>query len=123
MPRLMSGQRHCERCPELIAAVIQYQRNTFAEGIFRNDRVSDLTRARRPDRNRVLGGIFVSAEIVQFIPRENRRSRQNDVATAFRPAIGPDDLTMDHVDTAPCEYVRPCKESQFADPGTRPDFL
>lgn len=59
----------------------------------------------------------MSAEIVQFIPRENRRSRPNGVATEFRSAIGPDDLTMDHVDTAPCEYVRPCEESHFADPG------
>ena len=53
----------------------------------------------------------MSAEIVQFIPRENRRSRPNDVATEFRSAIGPDDLTMDHVDTAPCEYVSSCEES------------
>ena len=59
----------------------------------------------------------MSAEIIQFVPRENRESRPHDVATAFRSAIGPDDLTMDHVDIAPCEYVWPCEESYFVDPG------
>ena len=64
----------------------------------------------------------MSAEIIPFIPREYRRSRPNHAATAFRSAIGPDDLAMDHVDAAafdmaPCEYVRPCDESHLVDPG------
>ena len=64
----------------------------------------------------------MSAEIIPFIPSEYRRSRPNDAATAFRSAIEPDDLAMDHVDaaafdTAPCEYVRPCEETDFIDPG------
>jgi hypothetical protein len=49
----------------------------------------------------------VSAEIIQFI-RPNRKSELTDFPTiAFRSAARSDDLTMDHADTAPCEYVCP----------------
>jgi hypothetical protein len=44
----------------------------------------------------------MSADIIAFIPRRNRKS----VFTGFpAPKAAPDDLVMDHVDTAPCEYV------------------
>jgi len=59
-------------------------------------------------RDRGLGGIFVSAEIIRFIARPDRNRGPTDFPTiAFRSATGPDDLTMDHVDTAACEVVWP----------------
>jgi hypothetical protein len=51
-----------------------------------------------------MGGIFVSAEIIQFIrgPKHNRG--QTDFPTiAFRSVVRRDDPIMDHSDTAPCE--------------------
>jgi len=67
-----------------------------------------------------VGEILLSAEIIQFIrgPKHNRE--QSDFPTiAFRSAARPDDLTMDHVDTAPSEYVRPegCDSSDHASRG------
>jgi hypothetical protein len=55
-----------------------------------------------------VGGIFVSAEIIQFIrgPKLDRGPSDFPVI-AFRSARRPDDLVMDHVDTASSEYVRP----------------
>jgi len=59
-------------------------------------------------RDRGLGGIFMSAEIIRFIARPDRNRGPTDFPTiAFRSATGPDDLTMDHVDTAACEVVWP----------------
>jgi hypothetical protein len=50
----------------------------------------------------------MSAEIIQFVPRPNRAREPTDLPTAaFRSVPRPNDLTMDHVDTAPCEYLRP----------------
>jgi hypothetical protein len=49
----------------------------------------------------------VSAEIIPFTPRPNRGSGPTDFPAASRSAIRPDDLTMDHADTAPCEYLWP----------------
>jgi hypothetical protein len=72
----------------------------------KHGRVFDIARARGPDRDRGVGGIFMSAEIIQFIPRPNHNRDQTDFPTiAFRSAARPDDLTMDHVDTSPCEFV------------------
>ncbi len=51
----------------------------------------------------------MSAEIIQFVPRPSRRSRLLDFPTAIRSATRGDDLTMDHADTAPCEYVFSCE--------------
>ena len=48
----------------------------------------------------------MSAEIIQFIPPHNPRG-------ASRSVFRPDDLTMDHADTAPCEYARPCEEAML----------
>jgi hypothetical protein len=48
----------------------------------------------------------MSAKIVRFVPR--RKTGLTDSPTiAFRSTPRPDDLTMDHVDTSPCEYVPP----------------
>jgi len=47
----------------------------------------------------------MSAEIIQFVPRPNRRHIFSDFAVATRSPIREDDLTMGHADTAPCEYV------------------
>jgi hypothetical protein len=83
----------------------------------RHDRISDIARIDRTGCHRGVGGIFVNAEIIRFIrgPKHNRR--QTDFPTiAFRSAVRPDDLTMDHVDAAPCEYVRPeSREALVAD--------
>jgi hypothetical protein len=50
----------------------------------------------------------VSAEIIRFVPRPNHYHEPIDFPTiAFRSATRPDDLTMDHVDALPCEYVWP----------------
>jgi hypothetical protein len=50
----------------------------------------------------------MSAEIIQFIPRPKHDREQTGFPTiAFRSTRPPDDLVMDHADTAPCEYVRP----------------
>ncbi len=50
----------------------------------------------------------MSAEIIQFIPRPNHDRETTDFPTiAFHSAARPDDLTMDHVDTSPCEIVWP----------------
>jgi hypothetical protein len=59
----------------------------------------------------------MSAEIIQFVPRPNRRHKQMDSSTlAFRSAPRPDDLTMDHVDTSPGERVWPdSRERQIPD--------
>lgn len=65
----------------------------------------------------------MSAEIIPFIPRPNRRNGLADFPGTSRSAIGPDDLTMDHADTAPCEYIRPCEERYDASlPKTRADL-
>ena len=46
----------------------------------------------------------MSAQIIPFTPRRDRKRRAFDFSI---PATPPDDLVMDHVDTAPCEYVAP----------------
>jgi hypothetical protein len=47
-----------------------------------------------------------STKIIAFGPRPNRwREPVYLPLTAFRPALRPDDLSMDHADTAPCEYL------------------
>jgi hypothetical protein len=54
-----------------------------------------------------VGGIFVSAEIIQFIRGPQRHRGSSDFPTiVFRSAARPDDLAMDHTDTAPSEYLR-----------------
>jgi hypothetical protein len=50
----------------------------------------------------------VSAEIIQFIRGPKHHRGPSDFPTiAFRSMARPDDLVMDHADTAPCEYVQP----------------
>ena len=43
----------------------------------------------------------------QIIPFTRRRDRKRGVIDFSIPASPPDDLVMDHADTAPCEYVAP----------------
>jgi len=53
-------------------------------------------------------GICMSANIIQFIPRPHHdREAADSLTIAFRSVARPDDLTMDHVDTSPCEIVQP----------------
>lgn len=50
----------------------------------------------------------MSAEIIQFIRGPKRHRELSDFPTiAFRSVARPDDLVMDHADTAPSEYVHP----------------
>jgi hypothetical protein len=59
-----------------------------------------------PDHDRGMGGVVVSAEVIPFVPRLNRRRKPVHFPPAsLHPTPRPDDLTMDHVDTAPCEYL------------------
>jgi hypothetical protein len=47
-----------------------------------------------------------SAKIIAFVPRLNRKREPMNVRPpAFRSTPWSDDLTMDHADTAPCEYL------------------
>jgi hypothetical protein len=46
----------------------------------------------------------VSAEIIQFVPRDRRERAFVAMANDSRPKATPDDLVMGHADTAPCEY-------------------
>jgi hypothetical protein len=83
----------------------------------KHDRIFDIARIGRTGRHRGVGGIFVSAEIIQFIRSPKHNRGQTDFPTiAFRSGAQRDDLTMNHVDTAPCEYVRPeSNEAQVTD--------
>jgi hypothetical protein len=48
----------------------------------------------------------VSAKIIAFVPRLNRKREPMHLPlAAFRSALRPDDLSMDHADTAQYEYV------------------
>jgi hypothetical protein len=65
-------------------------RRTFHFKRGANDRVSDIARACRNDCHRDLGGMLVSAEIIQLMPRPGHDGEQTDFpAIAFRIA-GPD---------------------------------
>jgi hypothetical protein len=59
----------------------------------------------------------MSAKIIQLIPRQDRKRGLICFPTiAFgRARRRDDDLSRDHVDTAPCEYVGP--EPQPSEPG------
>jgi hypothetical protein len=72
------------------------------------DRVSDIAFTDGLDRDRGVGRILMSAEIIRFNLRFNRRRAPLCLpAIAFRSAAEADDLSMDHVDTAPCDHVWP----------------
>jgi hypothetical protein len=74
----------------------------------KHDRISDIARIGRTGRYRGVGGIFVSAEIIRFIRGPKHHRGPTDFPTiAFRSVVRRDDQTMDHSDTAPCEYVWP----------------
>jgi hypothetical protein len=52
-----------------------------------------------------MGGVVVSAKITAFVPRRNRKREPAYFPPArLQSAPRPNDLTMDHADTAPCEY-------------------
>jgi hypothetical protein len=55
-----------------------------------HDRVSDIALIGRPDRDRGLGGAFMSAKIIQFAPRRHRERKEMEFSTiASRSAPGP----------------------------------
>jgi hypothetical protein len=49
----------------------------------------------------------VSARIIQFVPRTSFDHRSHGSSQPSRSWRLPDDLAMDHADTAPCEYAPP----------------
>jgi hypothetical protein len=49
----------------------------------------------------------VNAKIIPFIPRGRRDHYSHEPSRSFRSRPWPDDLAMDHADTAPCEYAPP----------------
>jgi hypothetical protein len=51
-----------------------------------------------------MGGHAMNAQIIPFVPRGDRK---RGVVSFLASAAPPDDLVMDHVDTAPCEYAAP----------------
>lgn len=64
-----------------------------------DDRLPDIARAHRPRCHRRIGGIHVSAEIIQLIPRLGRDDAQTDFPTiAFRSAV--QDPVVAHADAA-----------------------
>jgi hypothetical protein len=92
------------------AHLISDLETTTSKEAARHDRISDFACIGGPDRDRIMGEIFVSAEIIPFTSRPKRGSGPADFSSTSRSAIRPDDLAMDHVDTAPCEYLWPCEE-------------
>ena len=73
-----------------------------------HDRVFDLALVGGSRRHCAMGWTLMSAEIIQFIRRPKPDRAPTDFPTiVFRSATAPVDLAMDHVDTAPCEYVGP----------------
>jgi hypothetical protein len=68
-----------------------------------HDGLPDIAFRSGPARDGSMGGIVVNAKIVPFVPRLNRKQEPvHLMPAAFRSAPHPDDLTMDHADTAPC---------------------
>jgi len=56
----------------------------------------------------------VSATILQFVPRPRRdRDLTHEPISCSLSRL--DDLTMDHADTAPCEYVSPLESGRDDD--------
>ena len=56
----------------------------------------------------------MTATILQFVPGP-RRDRALDREPASRSRWWPDDLVMDHADTAPCEYASPLESGRDED--------
>ena len=72
----------------------------------RDDRVSDIARFGRAAGDRAVGGHAMSADIIPFAPRRDRKR----FVIALASASSPGDLVMDHVDTSPDEISRHCEE-------------
>jgi hypothetical protein len=70
-------------------------------------RLSDRARLERADPHCALGDFLVNAKIIPFIPRASFDHRSPEPSHSSRSYPRPDDLAMDHADTAPCEYAPP----------------
>ena len=57
----------------------------------------------------------MSAEVIQFVPRVDRHPPRHAVACPVIHWPKPDDLVMDHADTAPCGYAAPSNERRSDD--------
>jgi hypothetical protein len=91
--------------PERIAPIAICRAFYFTER-GNDDRLSAVAGLDRTCRDRYLGGIVMSADIIRFIPRPNPGREPTDFPTiAFRSPVKHDDLVMDHTDTAPCEHA------------------
>jgi hypothetical protein len=78
-------------------------------------RLSDRARRERADPHRALGGFLVSAKIIQFVPRPSFGHRSHESSQPLCLLRWPDDLAMDHADTAPCEYAPPPSQGEGED--------
>jgi len=62
----------------------------------------------------------VSAKILQFVSKAQRDRSRDEFANVFRSKAAPDDLVMDHADTAPCECIGPGEPWTGSDPFADP---
>gem|GEM_PF-3447379 len=62
----------------------------------------------------------MSAKILQFVSKAQRDRSRDEFANVFRSKAAPDDLVMDHADTAPCECIGPGEPWTGSDPFADP---
>ncbi len=87
--------------PGIHVLAMQQQRKTWMAGTSpamtslvlnergQHDRISDSALISRADRDRGVGGIFASAEIIQFIPRRRTGSRLGRLNVIFSSRFNP----------------------------------
>ena len=62
----------------------------------------------------------MSAKILQFVSKAQRDRSRDEFANVFRSKAAPDDLVMDHADTAPSECIGPGEPWTGSDPFADP---
>jgi hypothetical protein len=93
-------------CARVRAALFVSSNNNERSRRGQHDGYPDIAFLGGPGRDHGMRGVGVSAEIIAFVPRLNRKRGPRYFPPAtLRSAPCPDDLTMDHADTAPCEYL------------------
>jgi hypothetical protein len=78
-------------------------------------RLSDRARPWRTYPHHALGDVYVSVQILRFTLRASYDYRLHQPPQPFRSFPRPDDLAMDHADTAPCEYAAPSWQDESED--------
>jgi len=98
------------------AAPFKKQPSRLEEAPHGHHRLSDHACRERADPDRALGDLLVSARIIRFVPRTSFDHRLHEAPQPFRSMRRPDDLAMDHADTAPCEYSPPLWQQNEDEP-------